>query len=501
MNQGLPAACIRVLVLFVAATLVAVLTVATPAGAVANASNADSLIRVRSRLVVERDQCSSGGERRTRQHPFRQAHRDEQRRISSTGHPPWSSRTTATGHSAAISRSSHETATRSGSSPSTTTPARTTLTCGSTPRPASARSTFACGLQHTAITSFSCADNAWPLVEMTGDYGSTTYTLDWKIDGVAQTPISSSGQTATTAKSLWIGNASAGQTNLSYWDDIRLDVTDSAPSFLGALPYSPPAGTATDSFNSGSFTSGQWNATNAAAVASGAHDNTHFAKLTANEQRRISQLAIHRGRAEPPLLGHSAAISRSSHETATRSGSSPSTTTPARTTLTCGSTPRPASARSTSRRPTPQSLPSRAPTTRAPRRDDRRLRIDDLHPRLEDRRRRPDAHLLVRPDRHHRQEPLDRQRLRRTNQPLLLGRHPTRGHRYLRTAVCRTRRFRGRRGGRNRLGRRLQLDADANPRLDGRCLYSRRRRNRSDRCNELGQMADRARGQSTSPRR
>ena len=58
----------------------------------------------------------------------------------------------------------------------------------------------------SAMTSFACDDNIWHLVEMKVDYGSSTYTLDWKIDGTAQTSISSTGQTTTTVKSLWLGD-------------------------------------------------------------------------------------------------------------------------------------------------------------------------------------------------------------------------------------------------------------------------------------------------------
>ena len=44
-----------------------------------------------------------------------------------------------------------------------------------------------------ALTSFVCDDNQWHSVELKGDFGATTYTLDWTVDGVSQTSISSSG--------------------------------------------------------------------------------------------------------------------------------------------------------------------------------------------------------------------------------------------------------------------------------------------------------------------
>jgi hypothetical protein len=68
---------------------------------------------------------------------------------------------------------------------------------------------------------------------MKGDYGSSTYTLDWKIDGNAQTSISSTGQTTSTVKSLWLGDPTVSKTNVQDWDDVRLDVSDSAQSYLG----------------------------------------------------------------------------------------------------------------------------------------------------------------------------------------------------------------------------------------------------------------------------
>jgi hypothetical protein len=86
---------------------------------------------------------------------------------------------------------------------------------------------------NSATTSFSCADNTWHSVEMKGDFGATTYTLDWKVDGLTQTSVSSTGQTATTVKSLWLGDSTTGKASVQNWDDVRLDVSDSPQSFLG----------------------------------------------------------------------------------------------------------------------------------------------------------------------------------------------------------------------------------------------------------------------------
>lgn len=104
------------------------------------------------------------------------------------------------------------------------------------------RSTGRCtvGLATANLTSSttSCTDDAWHLVEMQGDFGSSTYTLGWKLDGVVQTSISSTAQTPSTVKSLWLGEPVGGPTNVSAWDNVRLVVGDSALPFLGgATPF------------------------------------------------------------------------------------------------------------------------------------------------------------------------------------------------------------------------------------------------------------------------
>ena len=37
----------------------------------------------------------------------------------------------------------------------------------------------------TATTTFRCDDAAWHLLELKGDFGSSTMTVDWRIDGAA----------------------------------------------------------------------------------------------------------------------------------------------------------------------------------------------------------------------------------------------------------------------------------------------------------------------------
>lgn len=88
---------------------------------------------------------------------------------------------------------------------------------------------------NAATTSYVPTLGQWYLVEAKVFYGATTYTADVRINGVDQTSIASSGLTATTVKSLWLGSSSA-KTHQQYFDDVRLDVGDSAFSYLGAPP-------------------------------------------------------------------------------------------------------------------------------------------------------------------------------------------------------------------------------------------------------------------------
>jgi chitodextrinase len=87
----------------------------------------------------------------------------------------------------------------------------------------------------TVTTTINCADGAWHLVEMRGNFNTSTYALDWRIDGNAQTSASLSGQTPATVRSLWLGEPSAGPTNVQSWDNVQLVLGDSTQPFLGPL--------------------------------------------------------------------------------------------------------------------------------------------------------------------------------------------------------------------------------------------------------------------------
>jgi len=90
----------------------------------------------------------------------------------------------------------------------------------------------------SVTTSFSCTDNAWHLIEMKGDFSATTWTLDWKIDGITQPSISATGQSVATVRSLWLGETTGGPTDVTDWDNVQLAVADTAEPFLGgAAPF------------------------------------------------------------------------------------------------------------------------------------------------------------------------------------------------------------------------------------------------------------------------
>ncbi len=86
----------------------------------------------------------------------------------------------------------------------------------------------------TATSAGRCEDSAWHLIEMKGDLGST-YTLDWRVDGVAQPSITVTGQTAATVRNLYLGEPSSGHTNVIDWDNVKLAVADASVPFLGGL--------------------------------------------------------------------------------------------------------------------------------------------------------------------------------------------------------------------------------------------------------------------------
>lgn len=89
---------------------------------------------------------------------------------------------------------------------------------------------------NAATTSYTVTLGNWYLVEARVFYGSAgTYTADVQINGVPQTSITSTGMSAATVKSLWLGSNGA-KTHRQYYDDVRLDVADTSPSYLGAPP-------------------------------------------------------------------------------------------------------------------------------------------------------------------------------------------------------------------------------------------------------------------------
>jgi hypothetical protein len=90
----------------------------------------------------------------------------------------------------------------------------------------------------TVTTSFRCDDGVWHLLEVKGDMGTTTHTLDWRVDGLAQTSIAATGQVASTVRSLYLGEPSGTPTDVQDWDNVGLTVGDTDLPFLGALtPY------------------------------------------------------------------------------------------------------------------------------------------------------------------------------------------------------------------------------------------------------------------------
>ena len=73
---------------------------------------------------------------------------------------------------------------------------------------------------------------------MKGDFGTTTQTVDWRIDGSAQPSLTVTGQTATTARNLYLGEPGGTPTNVQHWDNVKLTLADAALPFLGsALPF------------------------------------------------------------------------------------------------------------------------------------------------------------------------------------------------------------------------------------------------------------------------
>jgi hypothetical protein len=90
----------------------------------------------------------------------------------------------------------------------------------------------------TATTTFRCDDGAWHLLELKGDFGTTTMTVDWRMDGTALPSVTATGQTASTARNLYLGEPGGTPTNVQNWDNVKLTLADAALPFLGsALPF------------------------------------------------------------------------------------------------------------------------------------------------------------------------------------------------------------------------------------------------------------------------
>ena len=87
----------------------------------------------------------------------------------------------------------------------------------------------------TAITAFRCDDGAWHLLELKGDFGATTMTVDWRIDGAALPSVTATGQTASTARNMYLGEPGGTPTNVQNWDNVKLTLADTALPFLGGF--------------------------------------------------------------------------------------------------------------------------------------------------------------------------------------------------------------------------------------------------------------------------
>lgn len=87
----------------------------------------------------------------------------------------------------------------------------------------------------TVTTAFRCDDGVWHLIELKGDFGSTTHTVDWRVDGVSQTSIALGGQAATSVRSLTVGDTGGNATNVTDWDNVGLTVATAAVPYLGSL--------------------------------------------------------------------------------------------------------------------------------------------------------------------------------------------------------------------------------------------------------------------------
>jgi hypothetical protein len=79
----------------------------------------------------------------------------------------------------------------------------------------------------------------WHQLEARVYFGSTTYTAQVRIDGVDQASITSTGQVATTARSIWYGTSNAKTHQIDY-DNLAAQVADTDPGWLTPTSTTPP---------------------------------------------------------------------------------------------------------------------------------------------------------------------------------------------------------------------------------------------------------------------
>lgn len=90
---------------------------------------------------------------------------------------------------------------------------------------------------NSAVSTTKAAVGTWYLIEAKGYFGSSTYKADVRINGVAQTSITSVSQTPTAVSQYIFGSNGNIRTNKKFIDDAAVAVSGSALNYLG-----PPAG-------------------------------------------------------------------------------------------------------------------------------------------------------------------------------------------------------------------------------------------------------------------
>lgn len=99
-----------------------------------------------------------------------------------------------------------------------------------------------------SATGSSLNTGAWHLMDFKMDKTTTTYRIDWQIDGVSQTAITTAGTAGVLQGSMGLGESSAGVTATCAFDDLVLSGTG-ADYPLGAhdVLYTVPTGDGTHS--------------------------------------------------------------------------------------------------------------------------------------------------------------------------------------------------------------------------------------------------------------